>query len=110
MNVRNALCIVLFAVYILVIFGSGALEIYYSYHLPGSPNVATGHIYRMTVNHGFVVYGTKIELQLYDTDQEMFPISFAIIIIVLLIRSPWKNVPQSLKWYRYVNSIRQWRP
>jgi hypothetical protein len=35
----------------------------YTSKLPDSPNKTTGQTYRMIVNHGFVRYGTKKDLQ-----------------------------------------------
>jgi hypothetical protein len=39
------------------------MEVSYSNELPKEPNEKNGYTYRMVVNHGFVVYGSKRECQ-----------------------------------------------
>lgn len=90
MNTRKATCVVLVVVYLLMLFGMGALEIGYSCNLPGSPQVDTGHVYRMTVNHGFVVYGTKLEREVLDTERALFPLMIATAATLFMLR-PWSQ-------------------
>jgi hypothetical protein len=40
------------------------LHLSYSSNLPTVPDEKSGHIYRMVVNHGFVVYGSEQELRI----------------------------------------------
>jgi hypothetical protein len=50
------------------------LEIYYSSDLPQIPNEQAGRFYQMTVNHGFVVYGTKQEFQILKVTRKCIPL------------------------------------
>lgn len=90
MNIRKATIVMLVALYMLMIFGMGALEIGYSHNLPSSPQVDTGHVYRMTVNHGFVVYGTKLEREVLDTERALFPLMVATAATLFMLR-PWSE-------------------
>jgi hypothetical protein len=40
------------------------LEIHYSSALPKKPNNSSGRLYQISVNHGFIVYGTLREVEL----------------------------------------------
>jgi hypothetical protein len=51
------------------------LEIYYSSNLPRAANKQDGFVYKMTVNHGFVVYGTETEFQILKVSREYFPVA-----------------------------------
>jgi hypothetical protein len=67
--------IVLFCFIFLVELGALiGLEIYYSSDLPRIPNEQAGRVYQMTVNHGFVVYGTKQEFQLLSVTKKCIPL------------------------------------
>jgi len=50
-------------------------HLYYSSRLPRVPNEQDGHIYRMVVNHGFIVYGTEQEYRLLGIAEKIFPLS-----------------------------------
>jgi len=52
------------------------VQLYYSSHLPLNPNVGLGQTYRMTVNHGFVVFGTKADYEFYQFSESGFKIGF----------------------------------
>jgi hypothetical protein len=67
--------IILFCFIFLVGLGTViSLELYYSSHLPRVPDGQTGRVNQMTVNHGFVVYGTKREFQLLRVTKEGLPL------------------------------------
>jgi hypothetical protein len=46
--------------------GGVYIDVHYSAVMPGSPQPSTGRIYRMVVNHGYVVYVNKRELEWAD--------------------------------------------
>lgn len=67
--------VILFCFIFLVELGALiGLEIYYSSDLPRIPNEQAGRVYQMTVNHGFVVYGTKQEFQLLRVTRKCIPL------------------------------------
>lgn len=42
------------------------IHLHYAYDMPNSPQPETGRVYRITVNHGFVVYVTKHDFERAD--------------------------------------------
>jgi hypothetical protein len=51
------------------------LNVSYSSHLPQDSDEKAGRIYRMNVNHGFVVYGTKQEFQRLNLTEKFLPLA-----------------------------------
>ena len=62
-NIRKITIILLCGITLAVLVTAGGMELYYSGYLPPMPDVQKGRIYRMVVQHGFIVYGTKQEFQ-----------------------------------------------
>jgi len=74
---RNVIIAILCILFLFWLGVDIVLEVYYSSSLPKVSDVQTGHVYQMTVNHGFVVYATKEEFRLLDIDRRCFPLAGA---------------------------------
>jgi len=74
-TIRKVLIVLLCFVFFAGLGTVVSVHFYYSSHLPRVPNEQSGHIYKMTVNHGFIVYGTERESQLLNLAEKSFPLS-----------------------------------
>jgi len=70
------------------------LEIHYSSHLPRISEASTGHVYEMTVNHGFVVYGTNQELRYLMAARKSFPIAFACFVFLFILKLTFRDTDE----------------
>ena len=61
------------------------LHLSYSSNLPKIPEEKSGRIYRMVVNHGFVVYGSEREFRILRTAENSQPIAIVCFIIVVIV-------------------------
>ena len=61
------------------------LDQYYWAKLPGAPDKPSGRIYRMSVNHGFVRYGTERQLHALQAMDEFLPIVGTVFVLAVLI-------------------------
>ncbi|MES1181047.1 MAG: hypothetical protein ABUL66_04205 [Verrucomicrobiota bacterium] len=59
------------------------LHVSYSSNLPKMPDEKTGRIYRMVVNHGFVVYGSEREVRVLRNVENFQPIAIVCFLIVV---------------------------
>jgi hypothetical protein len=64
------------------------LDLSYSSNLPTIPDEKSGHIYRMVVNHGFVVYASEQEFRIYRWVENSQP--FAIVCFFIAVIIGWK--------------------
>jgi hypothetical protein len=72
-TIRKTLIVLLVFIFFAALGTVSFLNVYYSSHLPEAPNIQTGRIYRMSVNHGFIVYGTKQEFQRLSVAEKCLP-------------------------------------
>jgi hypothetical protein len=63
-TLRKILYALLLGCFILWVIAFAWLHLSYSSNLPTTPDEKSGHIYRMVVNHGFVVYGSEREFRI----------------------------------------------
>jgi hypothetical protein len=60
--------------------------------MPSSPQVETGRIHRMTVNHGFVVYVTETEFRHADfVLNKFFYFGFICFGVFAILKTYWKK-------------------
>jgi hypothetical protein len=69
------------------------VEISYSSSLPGAPDQSLGRIYRMTVNHGYIVYGTLREFKLLNLATDSFEIGMLLALIAGLLNVKYGDFP-----------------
>jgi len=64
------------------------IHVSYSSNLPSAPDVKTGRIYRMVVNHGFVCYGSERELRSlrWAENSQPFALVFALMAFIIGVR------------------------
>jgi len=86
------LSLFIFIVVLLLMIG---VEDNYSRRLPREPNVQDGHIFRMIVNHGFVVYGTEKEFRLLRFSRTLFSFEFIWFSIAGILIVKYQNLPKS---------------
>jgi predicted MPP superfamily phosphohydrolase len=68
----------------------------YSSNFPKMPDEKTGRIYRMVVNHGFVVYGSEREVRVLRNVENSQPIAivcFLVVFTVGLLSGDFKIAP-----------------
>lgn len=78
---------------------SVCLHLSYSSNLPTISDDKSGHIYRMVVNHGFVVYGTEREFRILgwvENSQPFAMLCFAVVFIVGLLTGDMKIAGRKL--------------
>ena len=95
-TVRRILYILLFAGFALEVIASVWVHLSYSSNLPTAPDEKSGHICRMVVNHGFVVYGTNREFRInrwVDNLQPFAIVCFLAAVIVGLRSGDFKMAP-----------------
>jgi hypothetical protein len=61
------------------------VQISYASNLPTVSEEKTGHIYRMVVNHGFIVYGTEKEFKVLRWSENTLPIAIACFLCAMII-------------------------
>jgi hypothetical protein len=69
------------------------LEISYSKTLPKTPDQRFGRVYQMTVNHGYVVYGTLRELKLLGDTRIAFVVCTVLTFLAGLLNAHYKDFP-----------------
>jgi hypothetical protein len=67
-----------------VIF-AGWVHLSYAQNLPGEPDERVGRVYRMTINHGYVRYGTEREIHIRRAVDDFLPIIGTIFALAGLI-------------------------
>ncbi len=68
------------------------IHISYAYSMPHSPQPEIGRIYRITVNHGYVVYVTEDELHRADFAlNEVFWIGMGCFAVLAILMVYWKR-------------------
>jgi hypothetical protein len=75
MTIRKILIILLCLVFLMGLGTVISIHLYYSSRLPRVPNEQDGHIYRMVVNHGFIVYGTEQEYRFLGIAEKTLALS-----------------------------------
>jgi len=76
------------------------LHLCYSSNLPSVPDEKTGHIYRMVLNHGFVVYGTMREFRIltWVENSQFLLITCCFIVLIMGLRTGDIKMRQGRKW------------
>jgi hypothetical protein len=79
--------IIIFACALLAVWLSAACWVHLSYsrNLPSNPDERVGRIYRMTVNHGYVRYGTEREFRIRQAVDDFLPVVGTIFALAGLI-------------------------
>jgi hypothetical protein len=93
---RKILYGLLFGCFALFIIAEVWLQLSYSSNLPTIPDEKSGHIYRMVVNHGFVVYGSEQEFRVFRWVENLWPfaiVCFLVAVIVGLRSGDFKIAP-----------------
>jgi hypothetical protein len=61
------------------------IHLSYSSNLPTAPDEKSGHIYRMVVNHGFVVYGSEREFRVFRWVENLWPFAIVCGLITFIV-------------------------
>jgi hypothetical protein len=64
----------------------GWIHLSYCDKLPKMPDERTGRIYRMTVNHGFVRYGSEREFRIKQAAENSIAIVGSLFVLAVLLR------------------------
>ena len=83
---RNIITAVLSLLFISCVGINICLELHYASSLPKVSDIQTGHVYQMTVNHGFVVYGTREEFRLLTVARRCFPLAGACFVALFVLK------------------------
>jgi TRAP-type C4-dicarboxylate transport system permease small subunit len=65
-NLRKAILILLLSLFLSCLVFCIWIHLSYSWYLPVSPDVKTGHVYPLVVNHGFLRYGTEQNMHIFN--------------------------------------------
>ena len=84
-KLRKIIYGLLLGCFALSVIASVWLHLSYSSNLPTIPDEKSGHIYRMVVNHGFVVYGSEQEFRILRWVENSQPFA----ILFFLLSSLW---------------------
>jgi len=98
--IRKTLIVLLLSIFFAELGTVIFLNISYSSHLPGVPNEQSGRIYRMSVNHGFVVYGTKQESQRLNIAEKYLPLAGICALIAGILNFKYGDFPPTRKYSR----------
>jgi len=92
---RKILYALLLGLFSMQIIAAAWLHVSYSSNLPKMPDEKTGRIYRMVVNHGFVVYGSEREVRNLRMVENSQPIAIVCFLIVGtgLLSGDFKTAP-----------------
>jgi hypothetical protein len=87
---RKSLLSVLLAIFFLCIGWGVFIHLSYAYYMPHSPQPQFGRTYRMTVNHGYVVYVTEREYRRADfVFHDVFWIGMGCFVLVGMVKVYW---------------------
>jgi len=84
-KLRKIIYGLLLGCFALSVIASVWLHLSYSSNLPTIPDEKSGHIYRMVVNHGFVVYGTEREFRVLRWVEYSQPFAILCFLIVFIV-------------------------
>jgi hypothetical protein len=93
---RKVIYALLLGCFLMQLIAAVWLHLSYSSNLPKTPDEKTGRIYRMVVNHGFVVYGSEREVRILRNVENFQPIAimcFLIVMTVGLVSGDFKIAP-----------------
>jgi hypothetical protein len=93
---RKILYALLLGCFLLSVIAEVWLHLSYSSNLPTIPDEKSGHIYRMVVNHGFVVYGSERDFRVFrwvENSQPFAIVCFLVAVIVGLRSGDFKIAP-----------------
>ena len=76
----------LFGLWVLYAVG---IHISYSSYLPRTPDEKSGHIYQMTVNHGFIRYGTEQEFHTLKMVEDFQMIAALAFLLAVVLSMSW---------------------
>jgi len=82
---RKIIYALLLSIFAMQTIASVWLHFSYSSNLPKMPEEKSGRIYRMVVNHGFVVYGSEREFYIFQIVQNSQPIAVMCFLIFLMV-------------------------
>lgn len=81
---RKILYVLLFGCFAMSVIALVWVHLSYSSKLPPRPD-HSGHIYRMVVNHGFVVYGSDREFRIYRWAENSLPLAIVCFLIAMVV-------------------------
>ena len=84
-KLRKILYVLLFAGFALEVIAGVWVHLSYSSNLPTTPDEKSGHVCRMVVNHGFVVYGTDREFRIYRWVENLQPFAIVCFLIAVIV-------------------------
>jgi hypothetical protein len=68
------------------------IHISYCDNLPSAPDERAGRTYQMTVNHGFVRYGTERELRVLKSTETLLGIAVILFAMAVLLRVTYGKI------------------
>ena len=84
-TLRKVLYALLFGCFVTELIAGVWVHLSYSSNLPTTPNESSGHIYRMVVNHGFVVYGSDVQFRAYRWVENLQPFAIVCFLVALIV-------------------------
>lgn len=89
MKLRKTILALLLGVFLSGLIASVCIQVSYSSSLPKTPDEKTGQIYRMVVNHGFVVYGSARELHNFQIVEDSQPVAIFSFLFAAILGMSW---------------------
>jgi hypothetical protein len=89
MKIRKIFLGLLLGLFGLWVHYAVGIHISYSSYLPRTPDEKSGHIYQMTVNHGFIRYGTEREIQALKMVEDFQPIAILSFLLAGVLGMSW---------------------
>ena len=83
--IRKIFYIFFLGFFVLQLIASAGVQLGYSSNLPSQQDEKSGHVHRMVVNHGSVVYGTDREFRVYRWVDHLQPFTVAGAFLVLIL-------------------------
>ena len=71
--------------FVVALIASAVVQLGYSSNLPPQQDENSGHVYRIVVNHGSVVYGTDREFRAYRWVDNLQPVAVVGAFVVLIL-------------------------
>lgn len=69
--------------------GGAAVDAFFCYSLPRTPNRGTGAVYRLVVSHGFVRFGTRGDVRMLRAMRDGAPVAALVFVAAVLVGLGW---------------------
>ena len=86
---RKTVLAVLLGCFTAFVFVAVSIHLYYYSSLPGVPDEKAGRTHKMSVQHGFVRYGSEKEFRALQMIENCFPVATVLFLTAVVLGLKW---------------------